>query len=233
MDKDRTVLVVDDDPRMAHINVVNLESEGFRATSALDGTSALHKIKVELPDLVLLDILMPEMDGYETLQKIREISDLPVVFLTSLGDEPDRIRGLDLGADDYIIKPVSSRELASRISAVLRRYKSAHPAQGREIFVDEDLQIDFDECKVTAKGKEVHLRPTEHRLLYHLVTNAGRLLSHETLLTRVWGPEYQDEDHYVRLYITYLRRKIEPDPKRPKYIIGERGLGYRFITFNK
>ena len=233
MDRDRTILVVDDDPKMASVTVMNLESEGFRAISALDGESALQKIRKELPDLVLLDILMPEMDGYQTLQRIREISDLPVVFLTSLGDEPDRIRGLDLGADDYIAKPVSGRELSSRIGAVLRRYKSANPAQGREIFVDEDLQIDFDECKVTAKGKEVHLRPTEHRLLYHLVTNAGRLLSHETLLARVWGPEYQDEDHYVRLYITYLRQKIEPDPKQPRYIIGERGLGYRFKSFDK
>ena len=228
MDRDKTILVIDDDPKMAQITVMNLESEGFRAISALDGEAALHKIKKELPDLALLDILMPEMDGYETLEKIREISDLPVVFLTSMGDEPDRIRGLDLGADDYISKPISGRELASRISAVLRRYKPNNPAHGKEIFIDEDLQIDFDQCKVVVKGKDVHLRPTEHRLLYHLVTNAGRLLSHETLLTRVWGPEYQDEDHYVRLYITYLRQKIEPDPKHPRYIIGERGLGYRF-----
>lgn len=223
-----TILVVDDEPRMVQFITMNLELEAFRVVSAFDGYQALEKMTRELPDLVVLDIMMPDMDGFETLRKIRKVSAVPVIFLSAKGEEFDRVKGLDLGADDYIAKPFSPRELVSRIRAVLRRLEPVAPAPGLPVKVDDDLCINFEQRKVIVRGQEVRLRPTEYRLLYQLVTNAGRLLTHETLLSRVWGPEYRDEDHYVRLYITYLRQKIEKDPKNPKYILSERGLGYRF-----
>ena len=223
-----TILVVDDEPRMVQFITMNLELEAFRVVSAFDGYQALEKMTRELPDLVILDIMMPDMDGFETLRKIRKMSAVPVIFLSAKGEEFDRVKGLDLGADDYIAKPFSPRELVSRIRAVLRRLEPVAPALGLPVKVDDDLCINFEQRKVIVRGQEVKLRPTEYRLLYQLVTNAGRLLTHETLLSRVWGPEYRDEDHYVRLYITYLRQKIEKDPKNPKYILSERGLGYRF-----
>lgn len=233
MASDRTILVVDDEPRMAQFITMNLELEGFRVITASDGYQALEKVTRELPDLVVLDIMMPDMDGFETLKRIREISAVPVIFVSVKGEEFDRIRGLDLGADDYVTKPFNPRELASRIRAVLRRAEPVVPAPMSEVVVDDDLRINFDERKVIVRGQEVRLRPTEYRLLYQLVANAGRLLTHETLLSRVWGPEYKDEDHYVRLYITYLRQKIEKDPKNPNYVLSERGLGYRFKEFGK
>lgn len=233
MASDKKILVVDDEPQIIKLIAMNLEPEGFQVIGAHDGYEALTKITRELPDLVILDIMMPDMDGFETLKKIRELSAVPVIFLSVKGQESDRVRGLDLGADDYISKPFSPRELVSRVKAVLRRTEAKSLASTSEIVVDDDLRINFDQRKVIVRGREIKLRPTEHRLLYQLVTNAGKLLSHETLLSRVWGPEYQDEDHYVRLYITYLRQKIEKDPKNPKYILSERGLGYRFVDFRQ
>ncbi len=227
----KTVLVVDDEPRMVQFIRMNLELEGFHVISAADGYEALDKVAREIPDFVVLDIMMPDMDGFETLRKIREISPVPVAFLSVKGEESDRVRGLDLGADDYITKPFSPRELVSRIKAVLRRTEARVSTHEPEIVIDDELRINFDQRKVIVRGQEIRLRPTEHRLLYQLVTNAGKLLTHDTLLARVWGPEYRDEDHYVRLYVTYLRQKIEKDPKNPRYILSERGLGYRFKEF--
>ncbi len=224
----KTILVVDDEPRVVQLISMNLELEGFRVVTAPDGYEALARIGKDQPDLVLLDIMLPDMDGFQTLKKIRESHTIPVIFLSVKGEEFDRVHGLDLGADDYITKPFSPRELISRIKAVLRRTEARAVSQESEIVIDEDLRINFDQRKVIVRGEEIRLRPTEHRLLYQLVNNAGRLLTHETLLARVWGPEYRDEDNYVRLYITYLRQKIEKDPKNPKYILAERGLGYRF-----
>jgi two-component system, OmpR family, KDP operon response regulator KdpE len=223
----KTVLVVDDESRMVEFIAMNLELEGFRVVRAANGSEALEKASREHPDLVLLDIMMPEMDGFETLEALRDTSSVPVIFLTAKSEEVDRIKGLDLGADDYITKPFSPRELVSRIRAVLRRTEPA-AVTNSEIVVDNELRVNFDQRKVIVRGQEVRLRPTEYRLLYQLVTNAGKLLTHEVLLSRVWGAEYRDEDQYVRLYITYLRQKIEKDPKNPKYILSERGLGYRF-----
>ena len=225
------ILVVDDEPRMVQMIGMNLKLEGYEVISAPDGYQALEKVTKEMPDLVLLDIMMPEMDGFETLKRVREISSVPVIFLSVKAEEPDRVRGLDLGADDYITKPFSPRELVSRIKAVLRRMGPENAVKKTEIKVDDELTVDFDQRRVIVRGKEVRLRATEYRLLYQLVTNAGKLMSHETLLSHVWGPEYQDEDQYVRLYITYLRQKIEKDPKNPRYILSERGLGYRFVEF--
>ena len=227
------ILVVDDEPRMVQLIGMNLKLEGFEVISAQDGFQSLEKVTKEMPDLVLLDIMMPDMDGFETLKRIREISNVPVIFLSVKGEEPDRVHGLDLGADDYITKPFSPRELVSRIKAVLRRVEPENSVKKNAIKIDNDLTIDFEQRRVFVRGKEVRLRATEFRLLYQLVTNAGKLMSHETLLSRVWGPEYLDEDQYVRLYITYLRQKIEKDPKNPHYILSERGLGYRFLEFTQ
>lgn len=233
MSSSKTILIVDDEPRMINFIRMNLGVEGFHTITASDGYQAVDQVVRELPDLVILDIMMPGMDGFETLQRIREVSTVPVIFLSAKGEEIDRVHGLDLGADDYMNKPFGHRELISRIKAILRRTETKDSVSELEIVVDDDLRIDFDQRKVIVRGKEVRLRPTEYRLLYQLVTNAGRLLTHETLLSRVWGPDYRDEDHYVRLYITYLRQKIEEDPKNPKYILSERGLGYRFKEFHR
>jgi len=229
----KTILVVDDEPRIIEAVSMNLELEGYQVSAARNGYEALQKLTEDLPDLIILDVMMPEIDGFETLRKIREVSTTPVIMLTVKGEETDKVRGLDLGADDYVTKPFSPKELVSRAKAVLRRVEMPTPAPKAEIRVDDSLSIDFSRRKVMVKGKEVHLRPTEYRLLYHLVSNAGHVLTHETLLRRVWGYEYRDEDHYLWLYITYLRQKLEEDTKHPKYILGERGIGYRFKEFEK
>jgi DNA-binding response OmpR family regulator len=229
----KTILVVDDEPRIVQFVTMNLELEGFRVISASSGEDALDRLSEPIqPDLIVLDVMMPGMDGYETLGRIREISNVPVIFLSVKGEEFDRVMGLDLGADDYLTKPFSPRELVSRIRAVFRRMETSAPPRKREVMVDEDLYINFDQRKVIVRGQEMHLRPTEYRLLQQLVTNAGQLLTHETLLSRVWGPEYRDEHHYLRLYVTYLRQKLEKDPRNPEYILSERGLGYRFKEFD-
>jgi two-component system, OmpR family, KDP operon response regulator KdpE len=226
-----TILVVDDEERLVQSIRMHLEMEGFRVISANDGYQALEKVVRETPDLVILDVMMPDMDGLVTMKKIREVSQVPVIFLSVKGEEFDRVRGLDLGADDYMTKPYGPRELISRIKAVLRRTEPKEITGGSEIVVDPDFRFNLDQRKVIVRGKEVILRPTEYRLLYQLVTNPGKLLTHEVLLSRVWGPEYTDDDQYVRLYIGYLRQKIEANPKNPKYILNERGLGYRFKEF--
>jgi two-component system KDP operon response regulator KdpE len=223
-----TVLVVDDEPRLVDVVRMNLEMGGYRVLEAFDGAEALEKLKQDLPDLVVLDVMMPEMDGFETLRRIREVSNLPVIMLTVRNEPADRIKGLEIGADDYLSKPFDPRELQSRIKALLRRTFAPSPARKTKIVVDKDLIIDFNKREVWVRGEKVTLRPTEYRLLYHLVNNAGRLMNHDTLLSKVWGHEYRDESQYVRLYITYLRQKLERDPAHPKYILTERGVGYRF-----
>jgi two-component system KDP operon response regulator KdpE len=226
--RDMTILIVDDEARIRDFVRMNLELEHYRVIEASDGIQALEQLRENLPDLIVLDVMMPEMDGFETLRAIREVSTIPVIMLTVRQGEQDKIHGLDLGADDYLAKPFSPRELLSRIRALLRRSLMAPPSRKTEIVVDPDLRIDFARREVVVRGKKVVLRPTEYRLLYHLVSNAGRLLTHETLLSKVWGREYRDEAHYLRLYITYLRQKLEKDPAHPQYILTERGVGYRF-----
>jgi DNA-binding response OmpR family regulator len=229
----KTILVVDDEPRIAEAVTMNLELEGYQVSCASNGQEALRKITEELPDLIILDVMMPDMDGFETLRKIREVSNVPVIMLTVKGGETDKVRGLDLGADDYVTKPFSPKELVSRVKAALRRTTMPGLVPETEIRVDSNLTIDFGRRKVIVRGNEVHLRPTEYRLLYHLVSNAGHVLTHETLLRKVWGYDYRDEDQYLWLYMTYLRQKLEDNPKEPKYILGERGVGYRFKEFGK
>ncbi len=186
-----------------------------------------------MPDLVILDVMMPDLDGFETLARHPGTSSVPVIMLTVKGDEEDRIRGLDLGADDYMAKPFSPRELSSRIRAVLRRVEPSRPQTAEPLVIDEDLAIDFPRREVIARGERIKLRPTEYRLLLHLVENAGWIVQRETLLAKVWGPEYRDDNQFLRLYITYLRKKIEPDPANPRYILTERGVGYRFVNYKR
>ena len=231
--EDRRILVVDDEERMVRFIRLNLEHDGFRVVEAFNGTEAINKLRSALPDLVLLDVMLPDMDGFEVLRIIRETSNVPVIMLTAKGEEDDRVRGLELGADDYITKPFSPRELASRVRAVLRRTEMASGGTHGLIEVDDRLKLDFDRREVWVEGKLVKLRPTEYRLLYHLVQNAGWVISHDQLLAKVWGYEYRDEPHYVRLYINYLRKKLEEDPSNPKYILTERGVGYRFVDFRR
>ena len=231
--QDRRILVVDDEVRMVRFIRLNLEHDGFQVIEAYNGMQALERIRTNLPDLVLLDVMMPDIDGFEVLRTIREISQVPVIMLTAKGEEDDRVRGLELGADDYITKPFSPREMVSRVRAVLRRTETTTSTTHGLIEVDEHLKINFDRREVWLDGELVQLRPTEYRLLYYLVQNAGWVLTHDQILAKVWGYEYRDEPHYVRLYINYLRKKIEEDPSNPKYILTERGVGYRFVDFRR
>jgi two-component system KDP operon response regulator KdpE len=230
-DEKRLILVVDDEPRMARFVQMNLELEGYQVSTAGNGIEAIDKVREQIPDLVILDIMMPEMDGYEALEHIRQISSVPVIMLTVKAEEEDKVRGLELGADDYVTKPFSPRELTSRVKAALRRAEMPAPLQKTLTVIDQDLAVDFARRVVLVRGEPVRLRPTEYRLLYHLVNNAGWVMTHETLLSKVWGYEYRDDTQLLRLYITYLRQKIEPDPSNPKYIFNERGVGYRFVEF--
>ncbi|MEA3351853.1 MAG: response regulator transcription factor [Chloroflexota bacterium] len=225
------ILVVDDEKRMVRFIRLNLEHDGFEVISAYNGKDALDQVRNALPNLVLLDVMLPDINGFKVLKTIRDFSTVPVIMLTAKGEENDRVRGLEWGADDYVTKPFSPRELVSRVRAVLRRVEAAEGETHSVIEVDDRLKLDFKLRKIWVDGELVKLRPTEYRLLYHLVKNAGWVLSHEQILTKVWGYEYRDEPHYVRLYVNYLRKKIEADPSNPKYILTERGVGYRFVDF--
>ena len=227
----RRILVVDDEERMVRFIRLNLEQDGFQVVEAFTGQQAMDKLRQTLPDLVLLDVMLPDFDGFEVLRLIRENNEVPVIMLTAKGEEDDRVHGLELGADDYVTKPFSPRELTSRVRAVLRRTESASTTGLIE--VDDRLKIDFDRRQVWVDGELVKLRPTEYRLLYHLVQNAGWVVTHDQILAKVWGYEYRDEPHYVRLYVNYLRQKLEEDPAHPKYILTERGVGYRFVDYKK
>ena len=230
----KRILVVDDEPRMIGFIRMNLELEGHQVIEAHNGLQALEAIRTRLPDAVLLDVMMPELDGFETLRMLREFSNIPVIMLTAKGEENDKVYGLELGADDYITKPFGPRELSSRIKAVLRRASIPTTAPDQAVLrIDDRLSVDFNQREVIVNGEHVKLRPTEYRLLYHLIENAGWTVPHDQLLAKVWGYEYRDEAHYVRLYVNYLREKIEEDPAHPKYILTERGVGYRFLDFKR
>jgi DNA-binding response OmpR family regulator len=231
--RNRKILVVDDEERMVHFIRLNLEHDGFQVIEAFRGAQAIQRLRDSLPDVVLLDVMLPDIDGFEVLKMIRETSTVPVIMLTAKGEEDDRVQGLELGADDYVTKPFSPRELVSRVRAVLRRVDSPTAGMHGLIEVDDRLKIDFDRREVWVDGELVKLRPTEYRLLYHLVQNAGWVVTHDQLLSKVWGYEYRDEPHYVRLYINYLRQKLEKDPANPQYIQTERGVGYRFVDFRR
>lgn len=229
----RLILVVDDEARMRRFIRMNMELEGYQIIEANNGVEALEQVRQFTPDLVIMDVMMPQMDGFEALRLLREISTVPVILLTVKDEEEDKIQGLGLGADDYITKPFSPRELVSRVEAVLRRAEWPAPPPRTVLEIDGRLSVDFNRHQVIVDGERIDLRPTEYRLLYTLIQNAGWVVPHETLLAKVWGYEYRDETHYLRLYINYLRKKIEEDPANPQYIMTERGVGYRFEDFKR
>ena len=226
------LLVIDDSEDVIEAVTVSFTVQ-WRETEILgatDGEMGLDLIEQERPDLVLLDVMMPVMDGYETLKRIRAFSDVPVIMLTARDGVLDKVKGLELGADDYITKPFDHLELLARVKALLRRLTMPQPKSASPSFVSGDLAIHFGSRDVQLDGKPVPLTPIEYKLLYHLVRNAGHTLRHETLLAKVWGREYVDEIDYLRVYIRRLRLKLEQDPDHPHYILTDRGLGYRFAS---
>ena len=227
------ILIVDDELRMRRFIRMNMELEGYQVIEAENGIHALDQIRQFNPDLVVMDVMMPEMDGFETLKLLREISTVPVILLTVRDEEEDITRGLALGADDYVTKPFSPRVLTSRVAAVLRRAHWPAPPPRTVLRIDDRLSVDFNRHQVIVNGERIDLRPTEYRLLNHLIQNAGWVVPHDTLLAKVWGYEYREETHYLRLYVNYRRQKIEEAPANPHYILTERGVGYRFIDFKK
>jgi two-component system KDP operon response regulator KdpE len=225
------ILVVDDDPSITSVLKRGLAYEGFAVDTAASGAEGLALARERPPDLVILDVMMPGLDGFATLREIRRGFNVPVIMLTARGEEDQKVRGLALGADDYVTKPFSQKELLARVQAVLRRAEQPALLPKTRIDVDDELSLDFDRAEALVRGRPVHLTATEYRLLYHLASNPGRLMPTAELLAKVWGYEYQDEDHYVRLYISYLRQKLEPDPAHPKYILTVPGLGYKFVDY--
>ncbi|HEY50204.1 MAG TPA: response regulator transcription factor [Dehalococcoidia bacterium] len=229
----KKILVVDDDAAMVRLISQILTRQGYEILASNNGQDALRLLYNHKPDLVLLDIVMPTMDGWQTCSRIRDISaTIPIIMLTGRRKtEDDVARGLDYGADDYLIKPVGNKELAARVQAMLRRAElpSSIEDEGQDaIFSDGYLTVDIAQRRVTVDGQRVKLTPIEFRLLALLLQNTGRILTHSQLLEKVWGWEYVDDLDYVRIYISHLRRKIEPDPSLPKYIITEPGVGYYF-----
>ena len=226
------ILVVDDEP-----DVVESVRLGFtlqwrevEVIGAGAAEPALDAVEHEHPDIVLLDVGLPGVDGFEVLRQIRAFSDVPVLMLTARDDAMDKVKGLELGADDYVTKPFNHLELMARVKAVLRRLDMPAPTSRAPSFQSGDLEVDFAKQEARLRGERLDLTPTEYKLLYHLVRNAGHVLSHGTLLAKVWGREYVDEVDYIRVYIRRLRDKLDDPPDAPRYIRTERGLGYRFIT---
>lgn len=221
------VLVVDDEPETVKYVTTNLRARGYQVRTAQDGREALKATEEELLNLIILDIGIPGLNGFEVCQEVRRWSEVPIIILSVRGRERDIIRALDLGADDYLTKPFSVEELLARVRAVLRR--SAQTWTGlRPPFILNDLKIEFYQRRVSVGDRQVELTPAEYDLLAYLAMNAGRVLTHQALLQAVWGPEYERETEYLWAYIHRLRRKIEPDPSTPRYIFTEYGVGYRF-----
>lgn len=224
------ILVIDDDPDVVEAIILSfaLQWPEAQIVSASDGKSAISTFNRENPDVVLLDIALPDIDGFEVLRKIRERADVPVLMISARGEEIDKVRGLELGADDYVTKPFGFFELSARIKAVMRRAQALPPISGGGKFEAGALAINYATHQVYTDGKPVKLTPIEYKLLYQLTRNAGQVLLHDQLLTKIWGPEYLGELDYLRIYVRRLREKLEPNPQQPVQILTERGLGYRF-----
>ncbi|HZU02913.1 MAG TPA: response regulator transcription factor [Ktedonobacteraceae bacterium] len=227
--KKTTIVTADDDPQLLRLVARNLEFEGYEVLRASDGEQALEQIERVQPHLVLLDVMMPRMDGFTVCQKVREFSTVPIIIVTARGQDQDKVKGLDLGADDYLTKPFSVDELLARVRAVLRRsqFTSNEQAQGmQKLATIGDLTIDYTQHLVTMQAKEITLSPTEYRLLSYLAQNAGRIVTQDLLLEQVWGAEYMGESHMLQVNINRLRRKIEDDPAHPRYLKTKVGIGY-------
>nr|BBH87170.1 DNA-binding response regulator [Thermosporothrix sp. COM3] len=225
--KKTTILVADDDPQLLRLVVRNLELEGYSVLAARNGQEALDQVEAHPLDAILLDIMMPQIDGFTVCQRIREFSSVPIILLTARGQDADKVRGLDLGADDYLTKPFSIDELLARVRAVLRRARfTQQEGTLQSVVTIGDLRIDYTQHRVHQGDREISLTATEYRLLAYLAQNAGRVLTHELLLEHVWGAEYVGESHMLQVNINRLRQKIEPDPSRPRYIRTKIGIGY-------
>ena len=220
------ILVVDDDSHILQLIHANLTVAGYDVAMAEDGAQGLKMVQAEQPDLVILDLVMPKVDGFEVARRIREFSPVPIIMLTARSGEVDIVRGFDVGADDYLTKPFAVNELLVRVRAVLRRTKYPSEVVNREPLQVGDLAVDFAQHRVTVRGEEVALTPIEYRLLSYLAMNLGRVMLHKDILRNVWGPEYRDETEYLRVYVRYLRKKIEEASSDPKYLITKPGAGY-------
>ena len=220
------ILVVDDEPRFVRLVEANLQTEGFDVLKAKNGQEAIDLAVSQKPDLILLDVMMPEMDGFAVCERIREFSTVPIIMLTAKGDEEHKVRGLNLGADDYVIKPFSANELLARVRAVLRRAQRTAPDFGDSRFSRGDLNIDFARAEVSVGGQLVSLSATEYRLLLQFARSAGKALTSEELLQNVWGPDYGEEKEILWVSISRLRQKLEKDPKNPQLIVTLSGEGY-------
>ena len=226
--RDVTVLVVDDAKSLREFVRRNLDVRGYRVVTAVNGADALEKFQAHSIDLVILDLIMPQMDGLETIKRLRTTSNVPIIVLSALGEESTKIQALNFGADDYLTKPFGVGELLARVQAVLRRAQHTVNTQEPAVLTRGPIVLDRERHEVTLNGQPLELTPIEFNLLEYLMRNAGKVLSHRAILQHVWGPEYGQEAEYLRVYIGRLRRKIEPDPNNPRYLHTERGIGYSF-----
>lgn len=222
----KRILIVDDEPRYLRLLEANLKTERYGVVTASDGLQAIEVFSSQPVDLVLLDVLMPRLDGFRTCQRIREFSNVPIIILTAKGEEQDRIKGLDLGADDYLVKPFSATELLARVRAVLRRAQTPTEHGQERFFNHENLKIDFARAEVWRDEQPVSLSATEYRLLLQFAHNIGKILTSEDLLTSVWGPEYKNDKEILWVSIARLRQKLEADAHNPRHIVTRSGLGY-------
>lgn len=220
-----SILVIDDEPQIRRVLRATLSTHGYEIAEAKTGEEALEWLRKQPPDLVLLDMNMPGMGGVEACREIRRASDAPIIMLTVRNAERDKVAALDAGADDYVVKPFGIEELLARIRAALRRYA---PGDALPPFVSKDLSIDFEARQIRVRDRDVHLTPKEYEVLRHLVANQGKPLTHRRLLQAVWGPDYGEETESLRVVINQLRKKLEADPARPRYILTEPWVGYRF-----
>jgi DNA-binding response OmpR family regulator len=231
--KKTTILTADDDPQLLRLVSRNLELEDYEVITASNGQQALEMIETQTPDLVLLDVMMPKMDGFTVCQQVREFSAVPIILITARGQDQDKVRGLDLGADDYLTKPFSVDELLARVRAVLRRTQFSASERTQAMNTTGtigELVIDYRQRLVTLAGQELPLTPTEYRLLAYLAQNAGRIVTQDLLLEQIWGAEYVGESHMLQVNVNRLRRKIEPDPAHPRYILTKVGIGYQLAN---
>ena len=228
MSQGARILVIDDEPQIRRSLQVNLESKGYAVATAADAEQALQAIANRAPDVIVLDLLMPGMDGIALTRRIREHSAVPIIVLSAIGDERKKVEALELGADDYVTKPFSTEELLARIRSVLRRVAGAQCSQ--PVWSYGELSVNFDRREVRLNGEAVKLTPTEYDLLKYMIEHAGKVLTHRMLLTAVWGPAYSDQAQYLRVFIGQLRKKLEKDPARPRYILTDPGVGYRFCV---
>ena len=227
--KKTAILVADDDPQILRLVARNLQLEGYEVTTATDGQEALDQLEAHTFDLAILDVMMPKLDGFTVCARVREFSSMPIIMVTARGQDQDKIRGLDLGADDYLTKPFSVEELLARVRSVLRRSQFASNQEGqhvRPVITIGELLVDFAQHRVTMKGQELDLTPIEYRLLAYLAQNAGRVVTQDLLLEHVWGEEYVGESHLLPVNVNRLRRKLEDDPARPRYLLTKMGVGY-------